>query len=117
MLDVEAGTTELYCASDGHVIPETSWLEESRARAHERKAVEIEVLEHVEFGHAERALEQKRRRCIEDLEIARIEDNPGRVAVAPFDPYLARIAECVHRGNAFIRSSPRKRGPSSNGIG
>ena len=49
MLDVEAGTTELYCASDGHVIPETSWLEESRARAHERKAVEIEVLEHVDL--------------------------------------------------------------------
>src|SRR5262245_25465434 len=117
MLDVEAGTTELYCASDGYVIPETSWLEEPRARAHERKAVKFEMLEHVEFGHAKRALEQKRCRCIEDLEIARIEDNSGRVAVAPFNPHLARVAECVHRDNAFIRSSPRKRGPSSNAIG
>ena len=59
---------------------------------------------HVVADHAKRALEQKRRRCIENFEIARIEDNPGRVAVSPFDPYRARTAECVHRGNAFIRS-------------
>src|SRR5262249_28501238 len=110
MLDVEAGTPELDRAFDCHVIPKASWFEESRARAHERKAVEVEMLEHVEFGHAKRMLEQKCRRCIEDVEVARVKDNAGGVAVAPLDPDLARIAECGHRVMPSMGdwSSPRE---------
>src|SRR5262245_33134438 len=97
MLDIETGTPERDRAFDCHVIPKASWPEESRPRAHERKAVEVEMLEHIEFGHAKRALEQKCRRCIEDFEVARVKDNPGWIAVAPLDPDLALIAECGHR--------------------
>src|SRR5262245_56778687 len=96
MLDIETGTPERDRAFDCHAIPKASWPEESRRRAHERKAVEVEMLEHIEFGHAKRALEQKCRRCIEDFEVARVKDNPGWIAVAPLDPDLALIAECGH---------------------
>src|SRR5215467_2753133 len=56
-------------------------------------AGEIKSLQVVDLGHAQHALEQRGGRGIENLEIARIENDPGRIAVAPFDADRADVAE------------------------
>src|SRR6185437_1344940 len=94
MLDLETGTPELDGGVDRHVVAETRGLEETRARFRQRVADKVESLEQLNFGHAHRALEQRRGRGIEDFEIARIENNAGGVAVAPFDAH--RAAVCKH---------------------
>jgi hypothetical protein len=112
MFDVEAGAAKGKLTIHRHVISEACRLQEARACAHERKSCEFEFLEHLEFGHAERALEYQRGRGVENFKVARIVDDTGRVAVAPFDPHRAAIAKCRHR-DASIRLLPRKRGPSA----
>src|SRR5690242_7334983 len=85
------------CAPDGHIVPEPGWPEETSSCANQREAAEIDFLKHSEFGHSEPALEQQCGRSVEDLEVTRIKNDPGGIAVAPFDPHRAGIAGCRHR--------------------
>ncbi len=62
-------------------------------RAHQRPAGEFVSLEHLELGDAERALEQRRGGGVENLEIARIEDDAGGIAVAPADAHGLPVAQ------------------------
>src|SRR5665213_535058 len=93
MLDLETAAAEFHAGLDGHVVAKARWLQKSRVRLHQRPAGEFQILEHLELGHPQRALEQRRGRGIEDFEITRIKNNAGRVAVAPFDAYRAGVAE------------------------
>ena len=56
---------------------------------------EIVGLEVRDLVHSQRALDERGGAGIEDLEIARIEDDPGGIAVAPFDARRADVAEHV----------------------
>src|ERR1700678_2193385 len=65
-----------------------------------RKTVNFQI---VDLVHAERSLDQNRRRCIENLEIARIEDDAGGIAIAPFNPDVADVAEHQSDSSADLR--------------
>src|SRR5262245_63244770 len=112
VLDVEAGMAERDDALNRYVIAEAGRSQESSPCAHEGKAAKCEISEHFEFGHSKPALEQQRGRSIEDFEVARIEDDSGGVAVAPFDPHRADIGGCCHlnlRQRGAMRSAPSRR--------
>src|SRR5262245_32726714 len=96
VLHVEAGPAERDGALDRHIITESRWPQESRPRVHKRETAEFELLEHFEFGQSEPPLKQQRGRGIEDLEVAWIEDTSGGIAITPFGPHFAGIAECSH---------------------
>jgi hypothetical protein len=70
-------------------------------RAYERETGEFQGPEHLKLGYAERGLEEMSGGGIKNLEIARIEDNAGRVAIAPFNPHCAGIGESGHRANPY----------------
>ena len=112
MLDLEAGTPKFYRAPDCHVIAEAGRLQESRPRAHEWETVEFKILEHAEFGHAERTLEQQRCRRIEYFEVARVKDDAGGITVSPLDPHCAGTAKRGHSvtfQRGAMRSAPSSR--------
>src|SRR5581483_9366668 len=92
VLDVKAGAAELDAGLDDDVVAKSRRLEKSCAGINHRVAGKRVMLEELVFGQAERALEQLRGRGIEDREIARIEDDTCRIAIAPFDAQRARVA-------------------------
>src|SRR5690242_3992847 len=96
VLDLETRFTEGDRTVDRHVVAEPGGSQKTRARAHQWKSGEVELLEHLELGDPERVLEHPRGRRIENVEIARIENDAGRVAVAPLDADLVRAGEGGH---------------------
>src|ERR1035437_8868212 len=84
VLDLEARAAEADFSLHRHVVAEMRGSEEARVCARQRIAGEVEGLEQLHLGHARRALEQRRSRGVENLEIARIVNMASRVAVAPF---------------------------------
>src|SRR5665647_2320018 len=97
VLDVEARPAEVDGRHHHYVVAEPRGFEKARLRARQRPAGEFKRLEHLEFGDAERVLEQRRGRGVEDFEITRIENDAGRVAVAPFDADRAGVADHARR--------------------
>ena len=67
---------------DGDLVAETRRQQKSRARFRHGMTQKIVSLEIFDLLHADRALDENRRRNIEDFEIARIKDDAGGVAVA-----------------------------------
>jgi hypothetical protein len=80
---------------DRDVVAETRRLAKTRARLHHRVPGEIVCPEIRNLVHAQRAFDERGRAGIENLEIARIEDDPGGIAVAPLDARCADVAEHV----------------------
>src|SRR5215468_8317222 len=109
VLDLEAGATERDCAADRHVIAEARRFQKARTCADERKTAEFKILEHLILRHPERTLEQHCGRGIEYLEVTRIENDAGGIAIAPFDPHLASVAECRH---GELQRGAMRRAPS-----
>ena len=70
---------------DRHLVAEPRRLTEARSRFDQRMAGEVVGLEIVDLVHAEGALDENGRAGVENFEIARIEDDSGGVAIAPFD--------------------------------
>src|SRR4029078_11571848 len=103
VFDVEAGRAVRNLAGDINIVAVARGFHETRARAHERKSGELENLRHVDLGHSERALDQLCRRRIEDLEIARIENNSSGIAIAPYDPHATGVGETCHTENTSAR--------------
>lgn len=83
---------------DRHLVAIPRRQEEAGVRRHQRMAGEAIGAQIFELAHAERALDQNGGRDIEDLEVARIEDDPGRVAVTPLDAGVAGAGEHADGG-------------------
>ncbi len=78
---------------DHHVVAVASRDQEPGPRLHHGVAVEFIGLVERVLVHAERGLEQQHRGMVEHREVARIEHDPGRVAVAPLDTDGPAVAE------------------------
>src|ERR1700691_5315183 len=94
MLDLETRAAIFgHFGFDRDVVAETGGQMKARLRRHHRITGEIVVLEISDFVHAERALEKRRGRGIEYLEVTRIKDDAGGVAVATFDSASAYVGQ------------------------
>ena len=96
VLDLEARLAEADRTVDRYVVAEPRRAQETRARTDERKSREFELPEHFKLADAERTFEQPSGGRVEDLEIARVENNARGVAVAPFDADLVGVGEGGH---------------------
>src|SRR5580698_10785258 len=85
---------------DRDFVAEPGRLAKTRPGLDHRVSREVVSFQIVDFVHAERTLDQNRRRGIENLEIARIEDDAGGIAIAPFNPDVADVAEHQSEGRA-----------------
>src|SRR4051794_6145254 len=108
VLHVEARPAELHdFGLDHHVVPELGRLQEARLGVHHRIALEFVVAGELILAHAERLREQRGGAAVEHREVARKEHDPGRVAVAPFDPCVARVGQHrVFSQRGAMRSAP-----------
>ncbi len=70
--------------------------QKTRLRRHRREPAETVLLVEGDFLHAKRPLDQEFGRVVEHGEIARIEDDAGGIAIAPFD--ADRTADAEHAG-------------------
>ena len=103
MFDIEARRAERDLAGDVHIVTVTRRLQETCARAYQGKAGEFKTFGILILVIPSARSNKLRRRCIEDLEITRIENNPGRIAIAPFDPHSAGVGESGHGKHASAR--------------
>ena len=97
---------------DHHVVAELGRLEEPRPGVHHRIALELVVPRELVLAHAQRLGEQRGGAAIEHREIAREEHDPGRVAVAPFDPGVARVGQHCSRALIAAPCGARRRAGS-----
>src|SRR5580692_12428326 len=98
MLDVEARTAELaHPRRELDDVAEPRRSEKARAGVDQRYA--HDAVGRAEFVrlHAERRLEQGPGAPIEEFEEPALEDDPGRVAMSPFDHELPSVDETGHR--------------------
>src|SRR5215211_5250914 len=111
MLHIEARAAKLADARfSDHIVAVLRRRQELGARLHDRIAAELVGLQHLVFRHPGRTLEQARDAGFEHFEIARIEHDPGGVAVAPFDADIAAVGQHAfkpHRG--AMRNPPSRR--------
>src|SRR5262245_7940481 len=89
---------------DHHLVAIAGRDEEARPRLNHGIAVEVVGFVELVLVAAERGLEQQHAGMVEHLEIARIEHDPGRVAVAPFDADSPAVGE--HAGPTPFASWP-----------
>src|SRR5580700_6792833 len=98
MLDVETRTAELAhsgCQLDD--VAEPRRREKARAGIDQGDAHDAEGRAELVRLHAECRLEEGPRAPIEELEEPAVEDDAGRVAMAPFDHELPSVDETGHR--------------------
>src|SRR5215472_11539008 len=94
VLDLEARAAAAdHRGLDRDLVAEPGRQQKSRPGLDQRVAGKFVDLEIVDLLHAQRPLEQYYRRNIEKLEVASKENDPGRVAVAPFDADFAGAGE------------------------
>src|ERR1051326_8132658 len=92
VLHVEARAAKFgHAGFDHEVVAEARRDEKSRADVDQRKSGEPLAVDQRELGDAERALEQRAGRIVEDREIAWEEHDSHRIAVAPLDADVAGI--------------------------
>src|SRR3984885_14727715 len=94
MLDLETRAAMFgHLGFDRDVVAEPGGQMKARLRRHHGITGEIVVLEISDFVQAERALEKRGGRGVEELEVTRIKDDARRVALAPFDPGSACVGQ------------------------
>ena len=104
MLDVETRTAELgQPRRQLDDIAEPRWSQKARAGIDQRYAHDAVGRAELVRLHAERRLEQGPGAPIEEFEEPAVEDDAGRVAMAPFDHELPSVDEIVHRGSLALR--------------
>src|SRR6266404_7732316 len=92
VLHVEARAAEFHdLGLDHHVVAKLGWLQETRLGVHHRVALELVVARELILAHAERLRKQRGGAAVEHREVAWEEHDTRRVAVAPFDPCVARV--------------------------
>jgi hypothetical protein len=100
---------------DRHFVTEPRRQAKARPGLDQWMSGEGVGLQVVDFVHAERALDENGRGRVEHLEIARIEDDPGGIAVAPFDADIADVGKHpggrIHRGAMRSAASMRMTSP------
>jgi len=97
---------------DRHLVAVPGGNEKTRMGVDQRMPGEIIGLEIVALAHSERALDESRGAGVENGEIARVVDDPGRIAIAPFDAHDAVIDEHAPAPLSAARAAARRRGGS-----
>lgn len=98
MLDIKTRTTELaHPGRELDDVAESRRSEKARAGIDQRYAHDAEGRAELVRLHAERRLEQGPRAPVEEFEETAVEDDAGRVAMAPFDHELPSVDETGHR--------------------
>jgi len=105
MCDLEARAAELgylRCVIDD--IAEPDRRDEARPDIDQRHGEDVEFRRQLVPGHTERGLEQRPGAGVEDLEESGVENDAGRIAIAPFDPELPAVDEIGH-GESWVQSA------------
>src|SRR5580692_5328298 len=115
MLDVEARTAELaHPRRELDDVAEPRRSEKARAGVDQGYAHDAVGRAEVVRLHAERRFEQGPGAPIEELEKPAVEDDPGRIAMAPFDGELAPVEEAGHRPISTRRRTRRLLAPTNH---
>src|SRR5580704_18315358 len=94
MLELETRPADIdELGFDRNLVAEPRRQPEFCPRLRQRMPHKVIGLQILDLLHAERAFEQHRGRDVEKVEIAHVENNAGRVAVAPFYSGFADVAE------------------------
>src|SRR5262249_8008390 len=115
VMHVEARAAQRRDRPLGHdLVAEPGGDEKAGMGVDQRMADEVIGLEVIVLAHAERALDQRRRAGVEHAEIARVIDDPGGIAIAPFDAHEAAVDEHAlsSRSLSAGQAAARRRGGS-----
>src|SRR5215468_6951641 len=92
---------------DHDFVAEPGGDEKAGMGVDQRVPGEIIGLEVIVLAHAERALDERRGAGVEDGEIAGVVDDPGRIAIAPFDAHEAAVGEHALSSRSLQRGASR----------